>query len=573
MRRFSAQGLIFCEFVLQAVVLATTLNFEVNTGDAEKGRTQLAEIRKRSEDPRYGTCWTTALARVETGCKRLTDDEQSRMAIAFANCHLAKSGKRDYACKPGQTIQECTQDMDDLAFSTYTEFFTHTQNICFFLQNQVWQESTERTVSMLADNSDKVAHKLELTAEMQEMVIARQNASLKKQEDILRHEEALRKTLKSSTENVQAAFDQMKQSAREQRALFGEVFGRIEDLQAMVLGEFTGFYTLVFITLSAIIIYMLTSTPRTSSARFWMFLILLLNAGMERLIANRTVLEADGQSATELVYERLWFCRKFFCMVAMTVLAVCSYRYKDYNKINNNLLLKIEQQNKQLQTALCKIQTSPLGMFAGGGDGKDEVDAGERDFDISDADDDTFHGSDDSDSDDAESMATSNSRRTSRTGTPVVNIATGLFTPIQADQPHVATVKPEDFQTPDRPPSRNSEDSAIGSGPEPEPGPSSPAVRRRIGRPKGSRNHRESTPSIEDRVVSPGSRYNLRTRRTPQPNPVTAEESPRSFARKVHTLARIARHNSHVLRMTRDDGGDEKPAGTVPKFFSSDEDD
>ncbi|XP_078677052.1 uncharacterized protein LOC144913860 isoform X2 [Branchiostoma floridae x Branchiostoma belcheri] len=561
MRRFSAQGLIFCEFVLQAVVLATTLNFEVNTGDAEKGRTQLAEIRKRSEDPRYGTCWTTALARVETGCKRLTDDEQSRMAIAFANCHLAKSGKRDYACKPGQTIQECTQDMDDLAFSTYTEFFTHTQNICFFLQNQVWQESTERTVSMLADNSDKVAHKLELTAEMQEMVIARQNASLKKQEDILRHEEALRKTLKSSTENVQAAFDQMKQSAREQRALFGEVFGRIEDLQAMVLGEFTGFYTLVFITLSAIIIYMLTSTPRTSSARFWMFLILLLNAGMERLIANRTVLEADGQSATELVYERLWFCRKFFCMVAMTVLAVCSYRYKDYNKINNNLLLKIEQQNKQLQTALCKIQTSPLGMFAGGGD------------DISDADDDTFHGSDDSDSDDAESMATSNSRRTSRTGTPVVNIATGLFTPIQADQPHVATVKPEDFQTPDRPPSRNSEDSAIGSGPEPEPGPSSPAVRRRIGRPKGSRNHRESTPSIEDRVVSPGSRYNLRTRRTPQPNPVTAEESPRSFARKVHTLARIARHNSHVLRMTRDDGGDEKPAGTVPKFFSSDEDD
>ncbi|XP_078597051.1 uncharacterized protein LOC144873511 isoform X1 [Branchiostoma floridae x Branchiostoma japonicum] len=569
MRRVSVQGLIFCcELVL---VFATTLNFEVNSGDAEKGRTQLAEIRKRSEDPRYGRCWTTALARVESGCKSLTDDQQSRMAIAFANCHLAKSGKRDYECKPGQTIQECTQDMDDLAFSTYTEFFTHTQNICFFLQNQVWQENTERTVSMLADNSDKVAHKLEVTAEMQEMVIARQNASLKKQEDILRHEEALRKTLKSSTENVQAAFDQMKQSAREQRALFGEVFGRIEDLQAMVLGEFTGFYTLVFITLSAIIIYMLTSTPRTSSARFWMFLVLLLNAGMERLIANRTVLDSEGQNATELVYERLWFCRKFFCMVAMTVLAVCSYRYKDYNKINNDLLLKIEQQNQQLQNALCKIQKSPLGMFAGGGDGKDTVDAGAIDFDISDADDDTFHGSDDSDSDDGESRATSNSRRTSRAGTPVVNIATGLFTPIHADEADVATVKAEDFQTPDRPPSRNSEDSAIGSGPEPEPGPSSPSVRRRIGRPKGSRNYRESTPSIDDRVVSPGGRYNLRTRRTPQPNPLTTEESPRSFAQKVHTLARIARHNSHVLRMTRDDG--DEPAGVAPKFFSSDEDD
>ncbi|XP_066283876.1 uncharacterized protein [Branchiostoma lanceolatum] len=561
MRSFSVQGLIFlCELVLPAVVLATTLSFEVNSGDAEKGRTQLAEIRKRSGDPRYGKCWTTALARVESGCKRLTDDEQSRMAIAFANCHLAKSGRRDYQCKPGQTIQECTQDMDDLAFSTYTEFFTHTQNICFFLQNQVWQESTERTVSMLADNSDKVAQKLEVTAEMQEMVIARQNASLKKQEDILRHEEALRETLKSSTQNVQAAFDQMRQSAREQKALFGEVFGRIEDLQAMVLGEFTGFYTLVFITLSAIIIYMLTSTPRTSSARFWMFLILLLNAGMERLIANRTVLETDGPNATELVYERLWFCRKFFCMVAMTVLAVCSYRYKDYNKINNDLLLKIEQQNQQLQSALCKIQTSPLGMFAGGGD------------DMSDADDDTFHGSDDSDSDDGESRATSNSRRTSRAGTPVVNIATGLFTPIHADQADVATVKPEDFQTPDRPPSRNSEDSAIGSGPEPEPGPSSPSVRRRMGRPKGSRNYRESTPSIEDRVVSPGGRYNLRTRRTPQPNnPLTTQESPRSFARKVHTLARIARHNSHVLRMTHDD--DDEPVGVAPKFFSSDEDD
>ena len=67
--------------------------------------------------------------------------------------------------------------MDNNAFTAYSNFFTHTQNMCYFLQSQVedthmhkkhwdilsrtcrlqvWQEDTEATIHSLASNSAKV---------------------------------------------------------------------------------------------------------------------------------------------------------------------------------------------------------------------------------------------------------------------------------------------------------------------------------------------------------------------------------------------------------------------------------
>lgn len=74
------------------------------------------------------------------GCKRLTDDEQSRMALTLANCHLAKAGFDTYPCDETMEIKDCLNPMkgDSISFNAYTEFFTHTQDICFFLQSQVY---------------------------------------------------------------------------------------------------------------------------------------------------------------------------------------------------------------------------------------------------------------------------------------------------------------------------------------------------------------------------------------------------------------------------------------------------
>ena len=38
-------------------------------------------------------------------------------------------------------IEVCLEEVDNNAFNAYTNFFTHTQNMCYFLQSQVSSSS------------------------------------------------------------------------------------------------------------------------------------------------------------------------------------------------------------------------------------------------------------------------------------------------------------------------------------------------------------------------------------------------------------------------------------------------
>ena len=101
------------------------------------GKIQYDVIALDSQMPRYGPCWKQALRQLDAGCKKLDDDTQSRLALAFANCFLEKAGLRTYPCEHGTPISECVNNIDSNAFTTYANFFTHTQNMCYFLQSQV----------------------------------------------------------------------------------------------------------------------------------------------------------------------------------------------------------------------------------------------------------------------------------------------------------------------------------------------------------------------------------------------------------------------------------------------------
>ncbi|KAL8164316.1 UNVERIFIED_CONTAM: hypothetical protein K2H54_048870 [Gekko kuhli] len=115
-------------------------------GVLSEGQTRLQRARELARHPRYGPCWTGALGRLEVGCKELDEEQQSRIALAFAHCHLERSGKVFPPCAPASSIRDCTEDMDSVAFGVYTEFFTHAQSICYFLQNEAWQQRAQDTV-------------------------------------------------------------------------------------------------------------------------------------------------------------------------------------------------------------------------------------------------------------------------------------------------------------------------------------------------------------------------------------------------------------------------------------------
>ena len=90
----------------------------------EHGRQQLDLVRSHSVLPKYGSCWKRALEELEQGCKQLTDEEQSYLALQFANCFLERSGMETYPCKRGDDISNCLVNMDNNAFTSYSNFFT-----------------------------------------------------------------------------------------------------------------------------------------------------------------------------------------------------------------------------------------------------------------------------------------------------------------------------------------------------------------------------------------------------------------------------------------------------------------
>ena len=96
----------------------------VNEQAVQSGKFQYELIQRDSQMPRFGNCWTKALESLKYGCKDLSEENQSRMALDFANCFLAQAGQKTYDCQASQDISDCLTGVDSNAFSAYTNFFT-----------------------------------------------------------------------------------------------------------------------------------------------------------------------------------------------------------------------------------------------------------------------------------------------------------------------------------------------------------------------------------------------------------------------------------------------------------------
>ena len=168
---------------------------------------------------------------------------------------------------------------------TYTHFYTHTQNMCFFLEAQAWQEETDLTIHRLSQTSADVADKIESSSKLQSEFMVKQEESISNQKLVIDRGIELKSLLENSHVDVHTMLNDFKTTTLEQKQLLFEVFDKLAGLQSIVLGEFTGFYSFLFYGFSILICYFLSSTPRTSGSRFWLFLVMTCNVVMERFIA------------------------------------------------------------------------------------------------------------------------------------------------------------------------------------------------------------------------------------------------------------------------------------------------
>jgi len=299
------------------------LDFTTRELQSKQGEAMLTEIRSHSQLPQYGKCWTRALDLLDAGCRHLTEDIQQRLAVEFSHCFLLKADRPTEKCEIDQPVAVCTRRMQPEAFQAYSEFYTHTQNICFFLQAAVWQYETEETIERLSDNTATIAQQIDDAKELQSELLRQQNVSLTNQHLLIAGGEELRRTIEDSKIDVRSMMTDLQKTTHEQRALIFEVFDRVSSLRSMVLGEFAGFYSLIFYFFAVLIAYLLTSTPRTSSSRFWLFVILTLNMAAEWILAKWCIREQLDPITGYLMDENVIIICLFICNIVFISNLVC----------------------------------------------------------------------------------------------------------------------------------------------------------------------------------------------------------------------------------------------------------
>lgn len=58
--------------------------------DSDRGRMHLRRVRALATQSHYGECWARALEHLDTRCKDMTSESQSRIALSFTLCHLSR---------------------------------------------------------------------------------------------------------------------------------------------------------------------------------------------------------------------------------------------------------------------------------------------------------------------------------------------------------------------------------------------------------------------------------------------------------------------------------------------------
>ncbi len=287
------------EIVFSLCIVCTFFSVILPDNRLESGKVQYELIQKEIAGglPKYSNCWLNAIKNLHKGCKLLSDDVQHRLSLQFANCFLEKSGRQVYQCGDDEQFEQCTKNMSPEAFGVYTGFFTHTQNMCYFLQSQVWQEQTDSIIHRLEQSSDDVAMRLEQSNVRQQQLLSMQNESIKLQESIMANGNKLMETVATSALSVRSMTNDFMEVLYEQKSLIFGVFEKLSSLQSIVLGEFTGFYSFIFYLCSILLCYLLTSTQRTQGARFWLFVLMTVNVFAERMIV--TVTSNAGTSLDE----------------------------------------------------------------------------------------------------------------------------------------------------------------------------------------------------------------------------------------------------------------------------------
>uniref|UniRef100_A0A182JAB8 Uncharacterized protein n=1 Tax=Anopheles atroparvus TaxID=41427 RepID=A0A182JAB8_ANOAO len=261
--------------------------------------------------PQYGHCWVKSLEVLHDGCRSLSDAVHVDIALLFTGCFMEMSGQEeppDCVSERTEALKKlCMSQMSDRAFAVYTEFFSQTQNMCFFLQNQNWHIETERTINRLSSYSRAAGEQLELVNGMQGAILREQHKQFDLQIRLMRIGRNLSDSLHGSQLTIEQLTQHLKLSTEQHSLVLEELFREFHQLHRWIVGRYTFVDGLIFYIGYVFLILLLTSLKRTNDARGILMAIVLMELQLQQKLPDGLLSNSLDLAAIELEQQVLAF--------------------------------------------------------------------------------------------------------------------------------------------------------------------------------------------------------------------------------------------------------------------------
>lgn len=268
-------------------------------------------------------------------------------------------------CKIGN--RECIDGLPERIFQVFTTFYAHTQSICFYLMSQIWHDETEQTIDSLRIHSKSVSQKLEFASRLQANMLEQQREGLKLQRHLIEHGTNLSHSLSESRQILFVLTSEFRNSTVEHTRLLGELFGRLRSLHNWFVGEYAFVNQIVYYIGCVTIILLLTTSERSSAARFILFGCTALKIFAEYLLTNLWFMynnEIDnnsgggggGDDVKINLFCYVWLLRKCFAAAMIMIYIRILWFYIDKDTLKMTTIMQISRQNEEILELLKKSQ-------------------------------------------------------------------------------------------------------------------------------------------------------------------------------------------------------------------------
>ncbi|EDK31681.1 transmembrane protein, putative (macronuclear) [Tetrahymena thermophila SB210] len=297
---------------------------------------------------------------ISSDCKQLSEDQKSRLSLKLTNCLLIRSSKRQIVCSDDVQFEICSQELNGDSWNTYSSFYMHIDNICFYYQALNWQKETQQLISNLLDNSDK-ANLLILEAlnnslqmkNIQNQIHQQMQNQFQLQEEANRSIQENNTNLEKLKKSISTSFEQIVnqiliQSDKVSKVLSDlfEGLNEIKIAQQWITNNFFDLSTFLFYFGFSFLLMLLTSFKKLCQCRTSSLLLLWICFIIERLFLRNDIFFINSS------YFQTTF-RFILCMLQLFILSITYKSYQDFSRLNY-------QQIQEIQTKLNMLNSDKI---------------------------------------------------------------------------------------------------------------------------------------------------------------------------------------------------------------------